>query len=416
MDGTFACPDCGSEVEVHGLAPGRQVRCGFCHRLLEVPYLPRAADAPWKRRRFAHAKWVPWAWIALAAISVALVAAGAVKFLKRQYDSIQDRSISQLFDSSRRHEADGDLGEALIDLDTALEMARKTGLTQQRRLEDEQKRRPDLARRDAELVLKRLGEQQPSSFRLGDWLNLTARTARDPHLAPLITRINDQFQVALDRQVDFDLKAARAAFQSKDLGASLTSCDQIGRLIEHLAASSQPRVRSETEQIVTQISATRGVQVEAPEGRFLFGAKSYIAELLPLLERALEAKGYVPKRESSPWRHLWSHALYHMRLDVSEIQEGNYLSSQNRLTRIEAGLTLSSRGAVVWRTNPTVRSEVPLPKLAAYQASRLAISPERSEEFERLLYKNARDRIDEKFRYALSNMPLCNGSAAVKSP
>ena len=127
MDGTFACPECGSEVEVHGLAPGRQVRCGFCHRLLEVPYLPRAADAPWKRRRFAHAKWVPWAWIALAAISVALVAAGAVKFLKRQYDSIQDRSISQLFDSSRRHEADGQLGEALIDLDTALEMARKIG-------------------------------------------------------------------------------------------------------------------------------------------------------------------------------------------------------------------------------------------------------------------------------------------------
>ena len=43
MDGSFACPECGSDVEVRGLAPGRQVRCGFCHRLLEVPYLPRAA-------------------------------------------------------------------------------------------------------------------------------------------------------------------------------------------------------------------------------------------------------------------------------------------------------------------------------------------------------------------------------------
>ena len=27
MDGSFACPECGSEVEVEGLAPGRQVRC-----------------------------------------------------------------------------------------------------------------------------------------------------------------------------------------------------------------------------------------------------------------------------------------------------------------------------------------------------------------------------------------------------
>ena len=58
MDGSFACPECGSDVEVRGLAPGRQVRCGFCHRLLEVPYLPRAAGPSWKRRRFARPKWV----------------------------------------------------------------------------------------------------------------------------------------------------------------------------------------------------------------------------------------------------------------------------------------------------------------------------------------------------------------------
>ena len=45
------------------------------------------------------------------------------------------------------------------------------------------------------------------------------------------------------------------------------------------------------------------------------------------------------------------------------------------------------------------------PKLPAYLSSRLAISPERSEEFEQLLYENARGQIDEKFGYALSNMP-----------
>jgi hypothetical protein len=407
VDGTFACPECGSEVKVQGLAPGRQVRCGFCHRLLEVPYLPRAGDAPWKRRRFVHAKWVPWAWIGIAVIALFVVATGAVGFLKRQYDSIQDRSISQLFESSRRHEAEGQLGEALIDLDTALELARKAGPSLERRLGLEQARRPDLARRDAEVVLKGLVAHEPSSFQVGNWLNLIARTARDPDLASLLTPIKDQFQAALNRQVAFDLKAARAGFQSGNLGASLTACDQIGRLLEHLAESSQARVRSDTEEIVKRITALRGVQVEAPEGRFLFGAKSYVAELLPVLERALEAKGYVPRRASSPWRDLWTGALYHMRLDVIEMQEGSYLSSQNRLTRIEAGLTLTSRGNLVWHTTPTVRSEVPLPKLPAYLASRVAISSERSEEFERLLYKNARERIDEKFRYALDNMPEC---------
>ena len=71
MDGAFACPECGSSVEVGGLAPGRQVRCGFCDRLLEVPFLPRAADAPWRRRRFGRPKWLNWAWAALAIVSIA---------------------------------------------------------------------------------------------------------------------------------------------------------------------------------------------------------------------------------------------------------------------------------------------------------------------------------------------------------
>jgi hypothetical protein len=107
--------------------------------------------------------------------------------------------------------------------------------------------------------------------------------------------------------------------------------------------------------------------------------------------------------------------LYHMRLDVAELQEGNYLSSANRLTRIEAHLSLTSRGEMIWHTAPTVRSQVPLPKLPAYLANRVAISPERSEQFERLLYQSARDQIDEKFRYALKNMPARASLAPVNN-
>jgi hypothetical protein len=39
---------------------------------------------------------------------------------------------------------------------------------------------------------------------------------------------------------------------------------------------------------------------------------------------------------------------------------------------------------------------------------------ERSNEFELLLYKNARDQIDQKFRMALVNMPACPSVAASK--
>src|SRR5690242_2506085 len=73
MDRVFACPECGSMLEVGGLAPGRQVRCMFCHRLLEVPFLPRAEVSGWKRPRFARPRWVPYAWGGLAVVLAAVV-------------------------------------------------------------------------------------------------------------------------------------------------------------------------------------------------------------------------------------------------------------------------------------------------------------------------------------------------------
>jgi hypothetical protein len=416
MDGSFACPECGSEIGVRGIAPGRQVRCGFCRRLLEVPYLPRAADAPWKRRRFLRPKWVTWGWASLAVVAAVLLVTGSYRLLKRQYDSYQKRSINHLLDSSRRHEAGGQLGAALIDLDAALDLAAKAGTAVSSRLRAGQKYRPDLARRDAAEILDRLSRREPSSFALGEWLNLRARAAKDLDLQPLVSPIESQFQKANERQADFDLTSARRAFLSHDVGASLTQCDQIAALIPYLAPEIQPAVRRDAEALVNQLVSTHGVKVDAPQGHFIFGSASYVSDMLPVLAKALQDKGYLPNRPSSPWRELWEHALYHVRLDVSEQQEGNYLSSENRLSRIEATVTLSSTGGLIWQTKPTARSQVPLPKLPAYLASRAAISPERSEEFEQLLYKSARDQIDEKFSFSLGNMPACPSGATAGKP
>ena len=87
--------------------------------------------------------------------------------------------------------------------------------------------------------------------------------------------------------------------------------------------------------------------------------------------------------------------------------DANYLSSENRLTRIEARLSLTSRVKSVWQTMPTALTTVPMPGLPAYLARSVAASPARREEFERLLYDNARGQIDGKFSQALSNMPPC---------
>ena len=156
MEGSFACPECGTPVEIHGLAPGRQVRCNFCNRLLEVPYLPRAADSPWRRRRFNRPRWLPWVWAAVVVLFGAIIIAGGAIFFSQQWHSSEDRSISHLVESSRQQEANGAFGPALVDLDAAIDVARRAGPRYIPRLEVWRKARAALAQRDVKSVIDRL--------------------------------------------------------------------------------------------------------------------------------------------------------------------------------------------------------------------------------------------------------------------
>lgn len=410
MDGSFACPECGSEVEVAGLAPGRQVRCGFCHRLLEVPYLPRIPAAGWKRRRFGHLRWVRWAWASLGAILVVALTAGMVRFLGQQYQSLREGSIHKLLASSRANETNGRLDLALLDLDAAIDLARRSGETVRFPMEEQRQHRTDLVRREVEGVLGALDRQALEPYPLPDWLNLVARAAKDPDLASLEPRIEKTFRESLRGQTANELRAARRELEAGRVVASLRACDRVAGLLPHMAADDATSARAEAEALVARLVESHGVALETPRGEFVLGSQeSYRSELLPALVDALEARGYLPYRESSPWRSAWRKALYSLRLEVSEQLMGNYLSSDNRLTRIEARLMLAkqSSGEVVWRTTPTARTIVPVPGLPAYVSSRAAASRERSPQFERLLYDNARGQVNEKFAHALSNMPTC---------
>ena len=253
MDGSFACPECGSDVQMRGLAPGRQVRCEFCHRLLEVPFLPRAASRDWQRRRFKRPKWVPWAWAGLGVLLVAILGAGAVKFLKRHYDTVQDQSINRLLESSRVHEAAGRLGEALVDLDAALDLAQKAGPDWSSRIERHRSRRPELARRDAQAILNALSQDRSTPFRLGDWLNLIARVGRDPDLAAIETNVDEGFQNSLISQIGHELSAARQLLKSGNLSASMNACDRSGALLAHLAKTAEPAFHRDIEAVASEV-------------------------------------------------------------------------------------------------------------------------------------------------------------------
>ena len=140
-----------------GLAPGRQVRCGFCDRLLEVPFLPRAADG------FLEAPSVSPAEMAELGVGRSGRLCRRRSWRPGRSSSSRDNTILPSSDRSIISSSHlgttrptGRLDQALIDLDTALEMARKAGPTYIARLDDWQKRRTDLALRDAQNVARRL--------------------------------------------------------------------------------------------------------------------------------------------------------------------------------------------------------------------------------------------------------------------
>lgn len=408
MDGSFACPECGSEVAIGGISPGRQVRCGFCHRLVEVPYLPRVAAGGWKRRRFGGWNWVRWAWgVATFVVVVALIWAG-LRMARRQYRSLQDSAISEMLASSRANEAEGRLDQALVELDSALDLIRRSSDPASFSPEENREHRAELARREVGKVLDRLVDEDREVFPLGDWLNLVARSEKDGDLAPIRPRIVEAFHRSAGVRGRIELDQARRAYEAGRPSASMDACDRLAELLPYLDDGSRSTIRAAAEAQVAQLVRDRGVRLETPRGEFVLGSdESYRARLVPILERLLTAQGYLPERPSSRWKNAWKAAKYHLQLAVSEHRYGNYLSSQNRLTRIEARLTLFDGKRLVWEITPRSRSTVPLPGLPAYLSSRVAMSTERTEEFERLLYEDARGQIEGKFTQALSNMSAC---------
>ena len=106
---------------------------------------------------------------------------------------------------------------------------------------------------------------------------------------------------------------------------------------------------------------------------------------------ALRKAGYLPRPTTPSWDDLWSTlAPCHLTVEVRERQDDTYLQSLNRLSQLESSVTLSVRGQKVWHETHNARTQIPMPGLSAYQASRLAVGSHRSPEFERLLYENAR--------------------------
>lgn len=406
MDGAFACPECGQDVEVRSPGPGRQVRCSFCNTLIEIPFLPRVEGA-WKRQRFGRPWWWAWAWWGVALSVVGLVAVAAAQAIVRGERAARARTIGRLLDSSKAHEADGRIDLALMDLDAALQTAAGEDDLPEKG-EAIRGRRCDLARRDVQDVLRSLASDGRESGALGDWLNLVARAGADRDLAPLRRDVETRFAATLGRWLDD--RAARAE-REPDPTAAFGVCVDAADLSVHLSPADHDAAVRRFRGIAARLVALRGVALEVAPGVYALGTKASYDKVLhsPIVE-TLRTKGYLPP-STSRWADLWASAPYRFAYEIRETYEGSYLETQNRLSRIVATLMLSGPQGEVWRTAPGARTVVPVRGMPSYLASRLALSFDRLAEAERILYEDAFAQIREKFRGSLANLPACPAGA-----
>lgn len=414
MDGVFACPECGNTLEVRGLSPGRHVRCEFCDRLVEIPFIPRVTDTSWRRSRFHQSPRQIVIWSSIGIVFIVLLFVALTKLALRQSRIERFRSVERLVESSAKQKESGVFGPALIDLDAAIDLLESmrfpeatTRLTELRRL------RAEISRRDVEKSLSELGESssRTDDSSLGGWLTLRARIDKDPDLLPLKSKLESEFAAYLQNKFEVDIAIASQLGNSGRLEESLKTCLRIERELTYLPPDTADRWRSRVEAIVTGMIQSNGavIVISTDDARIGSGRLSYLDLLRTTAAKVLQEKSYLILPDATPWDSLRSRSPYILNVEVAERWEGNYLSSRNRLARIMLRLQLTRASHGVWGGEAQSRSRVPLQGIPSSIANQLIVNPGRIDELELLLYQDAKSAIAGRLTEALRGMPPCPG-------
>jgi len=416
MDGTFACPDCENEIVVEGLSPGRQVRCEWCETWVEVPFIPRSPLALRRRSGLSAARrWRTWAWrgVGIAAILVGLIGTG--RYLERQNCEQIEGDLRTHISAAERLENSGQFDEALLELDSALATLTKIGPEHRDQLSPLRNHRDQLLRRTVERQLEVMPAHSAEKA-VASLQSLRTRVRVEPTLAELEETIDAQLEGSRRKWAESDTVAAKRAVDSGKSALAFDLCERLVKTADGLNDNEvRQRLRAEADTLVRGLISRQGVVLESTQGDFTLGSPSAYDNLFrPLLDDLLSRQGYTMRRPSSEWNGLWdSLAPYRLKVVVIERHGGNYLDSENRLSDIEARITLTRTGKLIWNGGPAIgRSQSPLPKLAAYHASQFAIG-QRRKDAERLLYENARSAFAEKFSAAVRGLPACSTSPAL---
>ncbi len=414
MAGTFACPECGAEIEPEGTTPGRLVRCPGCSTRVEVPFLPRAATTRRFRTRPNRARrWIARAWIGLAVLALVIALIGGGRWvLARGRRSIEAR-LAQIVASADEAERAGRLDRALSEIEAALRLEPKGDDASAR--EALRRRRDDLSRREAEMRLASAATLDPARA-VGEVLTLRERARTDPALAGLVDRIDARLEVERLRRAEADLADARRQFEARQADTALAACLRARASAEALERADQAGpILAETRSLVSRIAAGSGVVVEPPRARLRIGTtEAYRARVVEPLAEALRKKGYAVRPDDPEWGPLWDASAPHrFTLDISESQDGLFMASQNRVSRIEVKFELTTRGRPTWTAQFTARNHPDMLHLGVHQAGRLGTNARRNPDDERILYDDAFERLVAQFAARLRTIPEAPAAPSV---
>lgn len=410
MGGSFACPECGCEVWPAGLSPGRQTRCDWCKSWVEVPYIPRTG--PLRRSRHPRGgSWCPrWAKLTVSALVVAIAVAGVSRVVRARWRFTRTEELAKLLANSQQAETAGRLDEAAMLMESALGVAGSAVLPPSER-DALRSRRDLLCRRDVEAQLARLESESGADpdRAVGRALTLQVRAREDDALSGLKPRIATVLDHLRTEWAESDSSRARLAEEDGRLSEALDLCRHQYRTAGKLPTPPRDRLRDDATSRARRLIGRYGVVIDPVRGHFTFGSpEAYSSAVLPEVLSALLRSGYLPRDSESPWEDLWETvAPYRLSIDVREQCESGYLGTPNRLSRVEADVRFYTEPEQpLWRLTPSGRTAVPIPGLAAYQASRLGSADRRTPDAERLLYDKARDALIGRLRDALRKASL----------
>jgi hypothetical protein len=416
MAGVFACPECGQELEVEGLSPGREVQCAGCSTWVEVPFLPRASG--WKRGRRSTAR-SPWESKllrgAILFASVVLLGLVAVRMVVGRVRSGKELVLAALIASVDEAESSRRYDTAFREIEAALAHARTMGLEGSGRLDELKERRDRLSVVEAEVGLAAVDGLNPDEA-VGESSRIAERAKHDRALAPLEGAIEAKLDESRRRQAEADLAIARRAFDSGQDAEAFAAAERLHGRAGLLPSPDARRFEGEAQGLIEAAVARSGMALPPVVGRFVAGsAEAYTARLDRHRAEAARARGYLPQPRRSPWAKVWDEmAPFRATVQVVETQEELYLQSKNRTTQVDATIELTRGDQVVWKNRVVTRTRMPLPDLPAYLAGHLATAAKRDPETERRLHDDAVVQFVEQAVKNLRSLPWREG--AIRTP